>query len=86
MKNRIPSLSDFVKERNEALFSLDKEKIKKYAKKYGVPLPRNELVFWAGVYKSIIAITDAPMELKADAALWLGENGFCIGLGYEQED
>lgn len=76
MKCKIPSISDFVKERNEALFSLDKEKIKRYAKKYQIVVPDNDMIFWAGVYKSIVAIESAPKELKEKAVEWLIENGF----------
>ena len=50
------NIKEFVKERNEAMFSLEKEKIVAYCKKYDVPIPENEQVFWAGVYKSILAI------------------------------
>lgn len=38
-------------------------------------------IYKGGVYKSIIAITDAPNELKEKAAKWLDENGFSRGLG-----
>lgn len=75
MKARIPSLSDFVKERNESLFSLDEKKIRAYAKKYGVNLPTTEKGFWGGVYKAICNIPDAPPEVKQKAEDWLIYNG-----------
>ena len=72
----------FVKERNEALFSLDRVQIEKYLKKYGesefVNTP--DSIFWAGVYKAICEIKDAPLELKEKASKWLIENNFKIGL------
>lgn len=74
MKARF-NTSDFVKERNEALFSLDKDKIKAYCKKYGVPIPENETAFWGGIYKSIYNIKDAPKELKHKAYEWLITHG-----------
>ena len=47
-------LEAFVKERNEALFSLDRKKIEAYMIKYGeteiTQTPDN--VFWASVYKA----------------------------------
>ena len=46
-------MEDFIKERNEALLSLDKEKILAYGKKYNVKFPENEKIFWAGVHKAI---------------------------------
>ena len=38
-------MEDFIKERNEALLSLDKEKILAYGKKYNVKFPENEKYF-----------------------------------------
>lgn len=69
-------IKEFVKERNEALFSLDEKKIKAYMKKYCVPEPHNERIFWAMVYKAICNITDAPPEVKDKAKAWLKEHGF----------
>ena len=69
-------MSDFVKERNAALFSLDEQKIRQYSEKYGGHIPENKEVFWAGVYKAILAITDAPDDLKALAGTWLDSHGF----------
>jgi len=70
----------FVKDRNEALFSLDRKKIEAYLIKYGetefVNTP--DLLFWAGVYKAICGITGAPAELVEKAHGWLTENGFAI--------
>lgn len=69
-------IKEFVKERNEALFSLDEKKIKAYMKKYCVPDPHSERVFCAMVYKAICNIADAPPEVKAKAKAWLKEQGF----------
>jgi hypothetical protein len=46
------TVANFVKERNEALFSLDRKKIEAYCAKYGDSDSTNvpDLVFWAGVY------------------------------------
>lgn len=68
--NAIPQ---FVKEGNEALFSLDENKIRAYAKKYRVDLPDNYIAFWGGVYKAICSITTAPKELQGKARAWLKE-------------
>ena len=51
MKSR---LAKFVKERNEALFSLDRPTIEAYLKKRGMGVPENDIIFWAAVYKSIV--------------------------------
>lgn len=69
-------IADFVKERNEALFSLDRAKIEAYMRKHGVDPPANDLIFWAGVHKAIMQITDAPFELKMKSYDWLMEHKF----------
>ena len=68
-------LSEFVKERNEALFSLDRDRIVEHSKKYGLEPPKDELVFWAGVYKCICQITSAPEALLNQAKCWLHDHG-----------
>ncbi len=72
MKARIAS---FVKERNEVLFSLDRDRIEVYFGNQGVELPKDDIVFWAGVYKSICNITGAPAELVQKAKDWLHAHG-----------
>lgn len=69
-------IKKFVKARNEALFSLDEKKIKAYMKKYCVPDPHSERIFWTMVYKAICNIADAPPEVKAKAKAWLKEHRF----------
>ena len=67
----------FVKERNEALFSLDRKKIEAYMIKYGeteiTQTPDN--VFWVSVYKAICGIKDAPEAIVNDA---YGDEAACI--------
>ena len=73
-------LEEFVKERNEALFSLDRNKIEAYRKKYGEleveEIPEN--LFWANVYQAICGIKDAPDELISKALMWLYKNGYTV--------
>ncbi len=63
----------FVKERNEALFSLDRKKIEAYLIKYGETefADTPDLLFWAGVYKAICGIKCAPpsWSIKLTAGL-----------------
>ena len=70
-------LEAFVKERNEALFSLDRKKIEAYMIKHGeteiAQTPDN--VFWASVYKAICSIKDAPEAIVSKAKTWLHEHG-----------
>lgn len=70
-------IKKYVQARNEALFSLDEKKIRKFMKEYtGITPPKNETVFWAMVYKAICNIADAPPEVKDKAKAWLKEHGF----------
>lgn len=66
----------FVQERNEALYSLDKEKIMAYCKKYSVPIPDNDEVFWVGVHKAIVHITSAPEPIRERSLVWLSRRGY----------
>ena len=80
----IKPIEEFVKQRNEALFSLDRDKIIKfYELAYGKSEAKkfakvDEKVFWAAVYKAICNIISAPEDLKAYAEKWLIKNGFAI--------
>lgn len=68
-------ISKFVQERNEALFSLDRQTIETYFRKRGLKTPDNDIVFWASVYKGICNITSAPPELVQKAKAWLYDHG-----------
>lgn len=70
-------LEEFVKERNEALFSLDRNKIEAYMKKYGQPEVEEvpDDLFWASVYKAICGISNAPDELVSKRYAWRTEKG-----------
>ena len=66
-----------VQERNEALFSLDKNKIMAYLRKYNLPTEASsDTVFWAGIYKAICNIRNAPEPIVEEARAWLNERGF----------
>lgn len=69
-------VAKFVKERDEAILSLDKKKIKKYCKKYGVQMPKNSEVFWAAVHKARIGISSATDEQRKESSIWLVNHGF----------
>ena len=76
------SVEQFVKERNEALFSLDRKTIEKHFGKCGIAIPENETLFWATVFKCICNITNAPDELVITAEKWLMMHGMspCISV------
>ena len=85
MKANIISIERMVKERDEALRSLDEVKIKVYAKKYKVKLPENKTIFWAGVHKARMCVSSLTAEEKRLSHDWLQEHGFSddIGGGFE---
>lgn len=65
----------FIKERDEVLLSLDRDKIEAYLRKYQVPVPQDDEVFWRGVHKAICAIKSAPESAKKASKEWLREHG-----------
>lgn len=74
-------MEDFIKERNEALLSLDREKILAYGKKYNVKFPEDEKIFWVGVHKAICSLYLIPVNKITKSQYekskeWLKENGF----------
>lgn len=73
-------LESFVKERNDALFSLDRRKIEAYLIKYGEGdlAHTSDMLFWASVYKAICGIKGAPNDVVAKARAWLSAYGFSI--------
>lgn len=68
----------YIKERDEAFLSLDKDKILKFCAKYNLDSGKDldEEAFWAGVHKAITAIKSAPEHMKKRSAKWLTERGY----------
>lgn len=73
-------MNKFVKDRHDAFVSAvmndDWAKIEKYSKKYGVPMPKDENVMKAGVYKAVQYCTDISEEVKGVAMQKCLELGF----------
>lgn len=72
---------EFVKERNEAFLSKDKDKILAYCKKYKIDLPEDGEVFWAGVHKAICnlyLLENSPVTLEQynESYDWLTDRGY----------
>lgn len=66
----------FVRDRNEALLSMDLSIINAYLRKYKtMELPNNE-IGWATVRKAISAIVDFPEEVRKKSRDWLIERGY----------
>ena len=73
-------ITQFVQERNEALFSLDRQIIERYFRKRGLSCPKDDTLFWAIVYKCICEICSAPEDLTAKAREWLISHGMQPGI------
>lgn len=74
-------ISEWARKRNEALFSLDRAKIETFYHERGQDCPEEDIVFWAGTYKALLAITSTPQELRDKAVDWLTLNGFSTEIG-----
>ena len=61
----------FIAERDAVMLSLDKERITAFCEQHGLWVPDNDISFWGGVYKSVLAIKSATDEQKAFAREWL---------------
>ena len=73
-------IKQLVKERDDALLSLDKDKIMRYMQRYGIPCPKNEIVFWAGIHKARMHINAATEQQKQESAAWLLQHGFSLDI------
>ena len=69
-------INQFLKDRTEALLSMDRHKIVAYYEKYGGIIAKSEVVFWAGVHKARTALRDLPETERMASEKWLEERGF----------
>ena len=68
-------VKQFLKDRSEALLSMDKHKIVAYYEKYGGIVAKSEVVFWAGVHKARTALKDLPKMERMASEKWLQDRG-----------
>lgn len=70
-------IEQFVKERNEAIASMDENKIRAMFKKWNESdMPKDPEVFWGAVHKCITGIASLPAEFRHKSKLWLKQNGW----------
>lgn len=70
-------IEQYVKERDEALMSLDNGKIKAFFAKFnGSGEPPRDDVFWVAVHKAITGASTLPIEFRRKSKVWLEERGF----------
>lgn len=71
---------NFAKERDKAFIDFVEtgsfKKVNAYCKKYGVPMPKNQRVKAAGIYKAVQECTNIPQQIKDKA--WIK----CLELGF----
>lgn len=68
--------NNYCAERDKAFLSLDEKRIRDFCKKYRINVPKNDLVFWAGVHKAICNMNAANAKQKLHSLIWLTEHGF----------
>ena len=68
----------YVTRRNEALLSLDKNKLETLFTEAGVDIPEDETVFWAGIHMTQLQIPSFSAEVKAESLGWLHANGYAV--------
>lgn len=72
-------IRDMVKARDEALLSMDRDKILAYAKQYSPELLRSfkdDNLFWISVHKARTACRSLPIEERLKSKTWLEERGY----------
>lgn len=69
------TFDEFLRERNDAILSMDEGKIRDFSRKYGIPEPQEDIVFWSGIHKSILALNAASEEQKTASKAWLDRHG-----------
>ena len=72
--------AEFVRERDGALLSLDKERIISFCRKYGIYHPHTEMPFWESVHKARTALKSIPEPEKEISRKWLLNHGFRAGI------
>lgn len=71
-------IQELVRERDEALLSLDLQKLLSYCRKYHVHIPDNIEAFWGGVHKARLICESIPEPEKQQSREWLTAHGFTL--------
>lgn len=69
-------MKEFTDERDAALLSLDKDKIVAHMKKWKIPFPDDDLVFWIAIHKARVALLTLPSEAVDFSLQWLKERNY----------
>lgn len=71
---------EFKRERDEALLTMDIDKVLDYCIKYEIPIPLNPAVLIAGLHKARCHATTIPEELREESRAWLEAHGMSADL------
>ena len=66
----------YVYDRNAAFLSMDARQIVAHCRRYGIAVPENPMIFWAGVHKARLMIEDFPAAEREKSREWLMDHGF----------
>ena len=66
------AFAQMIRERDEALLSMDAARIRAYFRKYNnTPMPSDPEIFWIAVHKARTALRSLPMEARSESKRWL---------------
>lgn len=54
--------------------------LQKHCEKPVIPGQQEDIAFWAGIHKTILALNKATETQKADSRSWLMKNGFSVNV------
>ncbi len=69
-------MCEYTRKRNEALFSLDHDKIVAFFEGYDTEMPKDPELFWLVVCQMICNIKYPPVAVWRKAVAWLHEHGY----------
>ena len=70
------NMEQFLADRREALLSLDLEKVRAYARKYGEPTTDDDQVLTIAIHQARCAALDLPLHERTQSADWLAAHGY----------
>lgn len=72
----LAEIERFRKDREEALLSLDPDKIEAFAARWGAKIPpASHPSFWPAVHKAVTGAKDLPEDFRRQSIAWLVERG-----------
>lgn len=70
-------IKQFNRERNEAMLSMDEQKIRAMVRKWNdTEMPSHMETFWGAVHKAITGCLQLPIERRRESKAWLDARGW----------